>query len=79
MAADGPVFTESEEAIRRTFFWLWVAMVVLGLLVAADSIRRERNKAVERARAEAEHAALLAHEARHDTGFAMPTIAGPAT
>ena len=79
MAGDEPVFTESEEAIRRTFFWLWLVLVVLGLAAMADSIRRERNKAVERARAEAEHAALLAHEARHDTGFAMPTIAGPAT
>lgn len=79
MAADGPVFTESEEAIRRTFFWLWVLLVVLGLAATADSIRRERIKADARARAEAEYAALLAHEARHDTGFAMPTIAGPAT
>jgi hypothetical protein len=74
-----PAFTPEEQAVRRTFFWLWLLMVLLGLVAMADSIRRERKRRSERLRAEAEQAVLLAHEARHDTPFDLPAIAGPST
>ena len=74
-----PAFTPEEQAVRRTFFWLWLLMVLLGLVAMADSIRRERKRRSERLRVEAEQAVLLAQEARHDTPFDLPAIAGPVT
>lgn len=74
-----PGYNSWEESFRRSFFWLWVLMVLLGILAVIYSIRSERKRAAERARADAETAALIAHEARHDTAFEMPKVAGRAT
>jgi H+/Cl- antiporter ClcA len=68
--------SEAERAIQRSFFWLWVLVVLLGLLSIAWSCRRMRQDAERRRIADAEMAALLAYEARHDVAFEAPKIAG---
>ena len=79
VAETGPTFTAEEESFRRNFFWLWLLMVLIGVLTTAHTIRKERRRRARLAQEDAATAALLSHEARHDTPFVSHPTSGRTT
>jgi hypothetical protein len=74
-----PTFTAEEESFRRNFFWLWLLMVLIGALTTAHTIRKERRRRARLVHEDSATAALLAHEARHDTPFVSHSPSGRAS
>ncbi len=74
-----PTFTAEEESFRRNFFWLWLLMVLIGALTTAHTLRKERRRRARLAQEDSATAALLAHEARHETPFVSHSPSGRAS